>query len=75
MFELAAAGRWVAEYYPTEEVTELADGRLRVRLRTPDTQWVRRLALRLGEDGRLISPPELAEQVVADATSALGHYA
>jgi predicted DNA-binding transcriptional regulator YafY len=75
VIELAAAGRWVAEYYPTEQVTELPDGRLRVRLRTPDTRWVRRLALRLGEDGRLISPSELAEQVIADATSALSHYA
>jgi predicted DNA-binding transcriptional regulator YafY len=75
VLELAATGRWVAEYYPCEQVEELADGRLRVRLRTPDTEWVRRLALRLGEDGRLVSPPELAEQVVADATAALSHYA
>jgi proteasome accessory factor C len=74
-FELSPAGRWVAEYYPCEEVTELADGRLRIRLRTPDTQWVRRLALRLGEDGHVVSPPELASQVIADATAALDHYA
>ena len=75
VFELGAAGRWVAENYPCEEVTELGDGRLRIRLRTPDTRWVRRLALRLGEDGHLVSPPELAEQVLADASAALGHYA
>jgi predicted DNA-binding transcriptional regulator YafY len=75
VFELAAAGRWVAEYYPCEEVAELGDGRLRIRLRTPDTRWVRRLALRLGEDGHLVSPPELAEQVIDDATAALSHYA
>ena len=74
-FELSPAGRWVAEYYPCEEVTDLADGRLRIRLRTPDTQLVRRLALRLGEDGRVVSPPELASQVIADATAALDHYA
>jgi predicted DNA-binding transcriptional regulator YafY len=75
VLELGAAGRWVAENYPCEEVTELGDGRLRIRLRTPDTRWVRRLALRLGEDGRLVSPPELAEQVIADASAALSHYA
>jgi predicted DNA-binding transcriptional regulator YafY len=75
VFELGAAGRWVAEYYPCEEVTELGDGRLRIRLRTPDTRMVRRLALRLGEDGRLVSPSELAEQVIADASAALSHYA
>ena len=73
-FELTPAGRWVAEYYPCDQAGDLPDGRLRIRLRTPDTQMVRRLALRLGEDGRLVSPPELAEQVAADAAAALGHY-
>jgi len=73
--ELSAAGRWVAEYYPCERVEELGDGRLRVGLRTPDTRLVRRLALRLGEDGRVISPPELAAQVREDAAAALARYA
>jgi proteasome accessory factor C len=73
-FELSAAGRWVAEYYPCEHIEELGDGRLRVRLRTPDTRLVRRLALRLGEDGRVISPPELAAQVRDDAAAALAQY-
>jgi proteasome accessory factor C len=72
--ELAAAGRWVAEYFPCEQVEELEDGRLRVRLRTPDPQWVRRLALRLGEDGRLVAPAELARQVAQDAAAALRQY-
>jgi proteasome accessory factor C len=74
-FELSVAGRWVAEYFPCERVEELGDGRLRVGLRTPDTRWVRRLALRLGEDGRVISPPELAAQVREDAAAALAQYA
>ena len=73
--ELTQAGRWVADYYPTEEVTDTADGRLRVALRTPDTRWVRRLALRLGEDGRVIAPAELAKEVEEDATAALAQYA
>jgi predicted DNA-binding transcriptional regulator YafY len=72
--ELSAAGRWVAEYYPCERVEELGDGRLRVGLRTPDTRLVRRLALRLGEDGRVTSPPELAAQVREDAAAALAQY-
>jgi proteasome accessory factor C len=75
VFELAGAGRWVAEYYPCEHEEELPDGRLRVQIRTPDTEWVRRLALRLGEDGRLVSPPDLAKQVLTDARAALDHYA
>ncbi len=73
--ELSVAGRWVAEYYPCEQVDELGDGRLRVGLRTPDTRLVRRLALRLGEDGRVISPPELAARVREDAAAALAEYA
>ena len=73
--ELAEAGRWVSEYYPCDQVTELGDGRTRVLLRTPDTRWVRRLALRLGEDGRVIAPPELARAVEEDATAALAQYA
>ncbi len=73
-FELAEAGRWVAEYYPCEKITELGDARLSVALRTPDTRWVRRLALRLGEDGRVTAPPELVEQVAADAAAALAQY-
>ncbi len=75
VLELAAAGKWVAEYYPCEQVEELEDGRKRITLRTPDTEWVRRLALRLGEDGRVISPPELADRVREDAGAALAHYA
>jgi predicted DNA-binding transcriptional regulator YafY len=74
VLELSAAGRWVAEYYPCEQVEDLGEGRLRVSLRTPDTQWVRRLALRLGEDGRVISPAELADRVRDDATAALALY-
>jgi len=73
--ELSVGGRWVAEYYPCEQVDDLGDGRLRVRLRTPDTRWVRRLALRLGEDGRVISPAGLAADIRDDAAAALAQYA
>jgi len=72
--ELSAAGRWVAEYYPCESVTDLEDGRLRVTLRTPDTGWVRRLALRLGEDGRVVSPASLVAEVRETASAALANY-
>ena len=73
--ELSVGGRWVAEYYPCEHVDELGDGRLRVGLRTPDTRLVRRLALQLGEDGRVISPPDLAAEIREDAAAALAQYA
>ncbi len=73
--EVSAAGRWVAEYYPCESAEELGEGRLRIRLRTPDTRWVRRLALRLGEDGRVIAPDDLRARIRDDATAALSAYA
>lgn len=72
--ELAPAARWVAEYYPCETMTELPDGRLRIGLRTPDTTWLRRLALRLGEDARVVSPAALADEVRATAAAALAQY-
>ena len=74
LLELSARGRWVAEYYPCEQVDELGDGRLKVSLRTPDTRWVRRLALRLGEDGQVIAPSAVAAQVREDAAAALAQY-
>ena len=72
--DLAPAARWVAEDYPCESVTEQPDGHLRIGLRTPDTTWVRRLALRLGEDARVIGPPALAEDVRSAAAATLALY-
>lgn len=72
--ELSVPARWVAEYWPCESVTEIGEGRLRAVLRTPDTRWVRRLALRLGEDARVIAPAALAAAVRADAEAALALY-
>jgi proteasome accessory factor C len=74
VIELSPYGRWVAEYYPCEEVTELGEGRLRVILRTPDSEWVRRLALRLGEDGRVVGPDEVVADVRREASAALAQY-
>jgi len=72
--ELAPAGRWVAEYYRCDSMTEMADGWLRIALRTPDTTGVRRHALRLGEDARVLSPAGLADEVRAVAAAALALY-
>ena len=74
VIDLAPLGRWVAEYYPCDTVEELGDGRLRVTLRTPDPGWVRRLALRLGENGRIVAPAELGVRVREDASAALAQY-
>jgi proteasome accessory factor C len=73
-FSLDSAARWVADYYPCEEVSERGDGGLIVRLRVHDDAWVRRLALGLAGLGRLTDPPELVEEVRDVAIAALSGY-
>jgi proteasome accessory factor C len=74
MLELTPRGRWVADYYPCESVEELGEGRLRVVLRSPDARWVRGLALRLGDQGRVVAPEAVAAGVREDAARALSRY-
>jgi proteasome accessory factor C len=72
--------RWVAEYYPVEEVVELpssgdeqADGggRARVVLRYADPAWLVRLVLGLGGGARVLEPPALVAEVARRARAAL----
>ncbi|MFF3324310.1 helix-turn-helix transcriptional regulator [Streptomyces sp. NPDC002889] len=72
--EVGPGGRWVAEYYPHDSAQELADGGLRITLRTPDPTSLRRLALRLGRDGRIVSPTDLADSASSAAREALSAY-
>jgi proteasome accessory factor C len=72
--ELGSGGRWAVESFQFESKIELPDGGLRVVLRTKDTSWIRRRALRLGEELRVIAPPELAEEVRKAAAAALALY-
>ncbi|MFD3485403.1 helix-turn-helix transcriptional regulator [Streptomyces sp. NPDC058665] len=72
--EVGPGGRWVAEYYPHDSAEELPDGGLRITLRTPAPASLRRLALRLGRDGRITSPPDLAESARLAAGEALAAY-
>lgn len=72
--EVGPGGRWVAEYYPHDSAEELADGGLRITLRTPDPGSLRRLALRLGREGRITAPAELADSARSAAREALAGY-
>jgi proteasome accessory factor C len=74
VLDLAAGARWVTEYYPCESVEDLGEGRLRIVLRTQDTALVRRLALRLGEEARVVAPAALADEVQTAAAAALALY-
>jgi proteasome accessory factor C len=67
-------GRWVAEYYPHDSADELPDGGLRITLRTPEPASLRRLALRLGRVGRIVSPQDLADSARRAAREALAAY-
>lgn len=74
VIEVGPGGRWVAEYYPYDSAEELPDGGLRITLRTPDPASLRRLALRLGPDGRITAPEELARSAREAARKALAEY-
>lgn len=72
--EVGPGGRWVAEYYPHDSADELPDGGLRITLRTPDPASLKRLALRLGRDGRIVAPDDLADSARRAAREALAAY-
>ncbi len=74
VIEVGPGGRWVAEYYPHDSAEELPDGGLRVTLRASDPAILRRLALRLGGDGRIVAPQELADSARDAARAALERY-
>jgi proteasome accessory factor C len=63
--------RWVAEYYPVEDIEELDGGRMRVRMRYADRSWMVRLLLGLGGEVRVEAPAHLADQLRSRALAAL----
>jgi proteasome accessory factor C len=63
--------RWVAEYYPCEELAELGGGRLRIRIPYGDRSWILRLVLSLGGEAVVEEPQELARAVRDRAAQAL----
>lgn len=73
---LARSARWLADYYPVEQVTPVDDppGGLAVAVRTADLAWARRLVASLGGAAVVDEPAELATQVAADARAALQRY-
>ena len=72
--DLAPDAAWVAEYYPTESITSNGRDGVLATLRTGDTQWVRRLGLRLAGSLTVVAPEALAAEIAADASRALQAY-
>jgi proteasome accessory factor C len=73
---LGPDARWVAEYYPCEELAELTGGRLRIRMRYADESWMVRLVLSLAGDALVESPAALGDAVrqrAADAVARARH--
>ncbi|WP_243788799.1 YafY family protein [Saccharopolyspora gloriosae] len=71
VLELDPDARWVSEYYPVDELAELDQGRIRVRMRYSDRSWMVRLVLGLGGQGRVVEPRDLADDVRRRAEEAL----
>ncbi|HEU5474831.1 MAG TPA: WYL domain-containing protein [Actinophytocola sp.] len=63
--------RWISEYYPVEHVEELDGGRLRIRMRFADQDWMVRLLLGHGGDVAVEWPASLAEGLRERARQAL----
>ncbi len=68
---LSPDARWVAEYYPVEELIEGEAGAATVRMRYAETGWMVRLVLGLGADVIVEDPPELATAVAQRALAAV----
>jgi proteasome accessory factor C len=68
---LAPDARWVAEYYPIDELIEGQGGTATVRIRYAETDWMVRLVLGLGAYVIVRDPPELAAAVTQRALAAL----
>ncbi len=69
--ELRPQGRWIVEYHPTLEVTDLPGGLTRVRLLVADPAWFRRLLLRLGPAVVRVEPAQAAASAIEAAREAL----
>jgi proteasome accessory factor C len=74
--EVPASAAWVAETYPVDEVTELDDGRLRLRLGVTARPWLERLLVRLGDDARIVEAddPQLLDAGREAARRILARY-
>ena len=74
VLDLAPQAQWLVERTPVEEVTELPDGTVRVRLAVGDPAWFTGLLLSLGGHVRRVDPPAAGREAAARARAALAAY-
>jgi proteasome accessory factor C len=75
VLELEAGAAWVAEAYPVEDVEQLEDGRLRVRLAVAAEAWFERLLVGLGPQALVVdAPPALADAGQRASSRILDRY-
>ncbi len=76
VLEAPASAAWVAEAYPVDEVTELEDGRLRLRLGVTARPWLERLLVRLGAEAHVVESddPQLTDAGSSAARRILARY-
>ena len=68
---LSPDARWIAEYYPVDDLAELDGGRARVVLRYTDASWLVRLVLAQAGEVRVEEPAQLRDAVMSRARQAL----
>ncbi|MDQ1681202.1 MAG: proteasome accessory factor [Frankiaceae bacterium] len=73
VLDLDPSARWVADYYPCENVATDRDV-TRATLRTADLGWVTRLVLRTGGAVRVVAPESLRATVREESARALSVY-
>jgi proteasome accessory factor C len=71
VLRLEPEARWVAEYYPVDELVEYPEGHAEVRLRFTDDAWLVRLVLGLGGRAQVVAPTRLRAAVAERAEDAL----
>ena len=74
ILSLPPSARWFVEWMEVEDVEEMADGRLRVRLYMEGDRVLERLLLRVGPDAIVEAPSELAGVGRAAAARVLARY-
>jgi predicted DNA-binding transcriptional regulator YafY len=63
------------EWHPTQNLTTLSDGRVRIAFRAPSLAPIVSWVLEWGPHARVIAPEPLIQSVVRELDGARAHYA